>query len=205
MKAEHLEVLVEDPSMEKCLRELLPKLLGDAATFGIYPSQCKEEFLDQLPKRLKGYKSWIPDKWKVVVIVDCDDDACRQLKEKLENISAEAGLRSRTKVGAGKWQIVNRIAIEELEAWFFGDMNAVRKAYSRVSKNIEKKAAYRNPDAIRGGTWENLERILRNAGYFKGGLGKIEAARQIGKNLDPKCNISRSFQVFRDALLEAIS
>ena len=41
------------------------------------------------------------------------------------------------------------------------------------------------------------------AGYFSGGLRKIEAAEQIAPHMDPSRNTSHSFQVFRDALLEA--
>jgi hypothetical protein len=70
----------------------------------------------------------------------------------------------------------NRISIEELEAWYFGDWKAVQEAYQGV-KDISKLAAYRNPDTIRGGTWEAFERELQSAGYFTGGLQKIAAAR----------------------------
>jgi hypothetical protein len=39
---------------------------------------------------------------------------------------------------------------------------------------VEKKAAYRVPDEITGVTWERFERILKTAGYFGGGLPKIQ-------------------------------
>ena len=63
---------------------------------------------------------------------------------------------------------------------------------------------YRDPDAIRGGTWEALERELKRVGYFKGGLGKIEAAKAISAQMDPERNISNSFQVFMKGLLEMV-
>jgi hypothetical protein len=93
-----------------------------------------------------------------------------------------------------------RVAVEELEAWFFGDMDAVRAAYPRVPPTLERGAGYRDPDAIRGGTEEALQRVLQKAGYFAGGLRKIEAAGAIAKHMDPRRNSSRSFQVFRDML-----
>jgi hypothetical protein len=99
---------------------------------------------------------------------------------------------------------VNRIAIEELEAWYFGDWNAVKSAYPRVSTSIPQKEAFRNPDAISGGTWEAFERLMKKAGYFEGGLRKIEAARQIGRQVDWQRNSSLSFQYFRDAILEVM-
>jgi len=203
MKAEHLEIMVEEPSMEAFLRELLPRLLSDDTTFAIYPYQCKDDLLSKLPARLAGYASWLPETWRIVVIVDRDDDACDALKRKMEKIAADAGLRTRSTGEA--WQVVNRIAIEELEAWYFGDWDAVRANYPRVNGSVPRKTQYRDPNAIGGGTWEAFERLLQLAGYFKNGLRKTEVARALGKQISLASNNSRSFQVFRDALLEAVA
>jgi len=92
--------------------------------------------------------------------------------------------------------------VEELEAWFFGDVLAIHQAYPRVSPALAKKSAYRDPDAIKGGTWEAMERELKMAGYFKSGLAKIKAARAISANMVPSRNRSRSFQVFLSGLLD---
>jgi hypothetical protein len=204
MKAEHLEILVEEPSMEAFLRALLPRLLGNRASFEIYPFQCKDDLLDKLPARLQGYASWLPESWRIVVVVDRDDDDCAILKQRMERAAAQAGLRSRTNGAANTWQLVNRIAIEELEAWYFGDWEAVRQIYPRVSETVPQKEGFRDPDAISGGTWEAFERLLQRAGYFKNGLRKTEAARALGQRVDPQHNRSCSFQVFRDAILEAV-
>ena len=114
-------------------------------------------------------------------------------------------LSTRTRAGGKPYAVVNRLAIEELEAWYFGDWEAVRAAFPRVDLTIPSKAKYRDPDAIIGGTWEALERIFQNAGYYKTGLRKIEAARSIAEHMDPSRNRSRSFQVLRDALTEMAS
>ncbi|NUO79474.1 DUF4276 family protein [candidate division KSB1 bacterium] len=198
---EHVEVLVEEPSMEAVLQVLLPRLLGQIS-FQVYPHSCKEELLARLPERWRGYRQWLPENWKIAVVVDRDDDDCRELKERLNQMADQAGLLTRSTRRDHDYVVIHRLAIEELEAWYFGDWEAVRAAYPRVSKNIPRKESYRNPDAIRGGTWEAFERILQRAGYFIGGLRKIEAARQIAPHLDPERNISKSFQVFRDALRE---
>lgn len=79
-------------------------------------------------------------------------------------------------------------------------MPALVAAYPGVSPHLGKQARYRNPDAIVGGTWEALERVLQRAGYYPGGLPKIEAAANISEHMDPDSNTSKSFQVFRDAL-----
>lgn len=201
MTVEHLEVLVEERSMEESLRILLPRLLGGNISFQVYPSNGKQDLLDNLANRLRGYQKWLPENWRIAVVVDRDDDDCVDLKGKLETIAREAHLSTKTHAIGDRWQVVNRLAIEELEAWFFGDMDAVRAAFPRVPETTEKKAAYRDPDAIRGGTWEALERVLQRSGYFKGGYRKLEAARDITQHMDPSRNRSLSFRVFCDTIL----
>lgn len=199
----HVEFLVEEPSMEFFLRALLPRLL-DPVYFEIRTFQCKDDLLKRLPDRLRGY-AWYPEEYRIVVIVDRDSDDCQELKQELEQHAAGAGLPTRAHPQQGRFTVINRIAIEELEAWYFGDWEAVHAAYPRVSQTVPRRARYRHADAIAGGTWEALERVLQRAGYFKGGLQKIEAARSITPHLDPSRNTSRSFQVLRDALLELAS
>ena len=203
MKAEHLEVLVEEPSMEAFLVELLPRLLEGRATFSIHPHQGKSDLLGKLPGRLRGYASWLPETMRVVVLIDRDDSSCTKLKRVMEEAAEAAGLLTRAASGGTDWQVVNRLAIEELEAWFFSEWTGVRSAYPRAAVTIPQQAAYRQPDAIAGGTWEALERVLRKVGYFSGGLRKVEAASAIGKQFDPTRACSPSFIAFRDAVLEA--
>ncbi|MCY4260682.1 MAG: DUF4276 family protein [Rhodobacteraceae bacterium] len=136
--------------------------------------------------------------------MDCDSDDCHELKSRLEEMCIQTHLRSRQSGSGSDWQIVTRIAIEELEAWYFGDWQAVRKAYPNVSPNIPGRARYRNPDAITGGTWEAFERVLQKKGYFRNGLAKLQAAENIGEHINPTVNTSHSFKVFREALNDAV-
>lgn len=205
MTATHLEVLVEEPSMEAFLRALLPRLLPVERSFEVHPFQGKADLLSKLQNRLRGYAEWLPHDWRIVVVVDRDDDDCKKLKRRLEQIASDSGLTTRSRARGRRWQLVNRIAIEELEAWYFGDWEAVRSAFPRVPANIPRQAGYRNADAIRGGTWEAFERIVQRHGYFKAGLPKVETARMLGRLLDPaRCN-SMSFIRFRAAISEALA
>lgn len=200
---DHYEVLVEEPSMEAFLRLVLPKVVRDSATFEVYTHQGKSDLLAKLPARLRGYAAWLPDNWRIVVVVDRDDDNCLDLKGALERVAGAAQLKSRTAAGA-EWQVLNRIAIEELEAWYFGEWEAVRDVYPRVSERLPQKAAYRDPDDIRGGTWEAFERELQRADYFSGGLRKIEAARAVGRTFQPERCSSASFQCMARTLAMAL-
>ena len=206
MRAEHFEILVEEPSMEASfLTELLPRVFGGRATFMVYTHQGKPDLFRKLAYRLRAYSRWLPSNYRIVVITDLDRDECTILKRRLEDYSTAAGLATRSTVGAIGWQVVNRIAMEELEAWFFGDWEAVRAAYPNVAENISARMQYRDSDAITGGTWEALERTLKRGGYFSGGYRKVEAAREIGRNFDPNRCCSGSFRVLHAALTEALT
>jgi hypothetical protein len=205
MTATHLELLVEEPSMEAFLRTLLPRLLPLDRTFEVHPFQGKADLLQKLHARLRGYAQWLPDDWRIVVVVDRDNDDCESLKKRLDDMAVTAGLVIRSRDGGRRWQLVNRIAIEELEAWYFGDWPAVCNAYPRVSIGIPNQSGYRDSDAIRGGTWETFERVLQRHGYFRAGLPKTEAARTLGSLIDPGRCRSRSFAAFRDAITDAVT
>jgi hypothetical protein len=197
---EKLIVFVEEYSMEAALYHLLPNMLG-GTDFEVRRFQCKDDLLQKLPMELKAMGTWLPDDWTLLVLVDRDDDDCQSLKANLEAAAKTARLKTKTTTAAGKrFQVVNRIVIEELESWFFGDWAAVQAAYPRVPATIPRKAGFRDPDAIAGGTWEALERVLKKAGYHQTGLRKAELARAVAPNMNPEVNTSRSFQAFRDAL-----
>lgn len=203
--AAHLELLVEEPSMEAFLRAFLPRLLPQGRSFEVHPFQGKSDLLGKLEARLRAYAAWLPTDWRIIVIVDRDGDDCRVLKRHLEAIARRVGLKTRTRSGNAHWQLVNRIAIEELEAWYFGDWEAVHTAYPRVAPTVTSRHGLRIPDVIAGGTWEVFERVLQKHGYFKGGLSKIEAARTIGAHIDPARNRSISFATFWGAIAEAMT
>lgn len=203
MRARHVVFLVEDLSTEAFLRALLPRLFPAERSFEIHAFQGKPDLLANLSARLRAYARWLPEDSRLVVLVDRDDEDCVELKLRLESTATAAGLVTRSRAGAQPWQLVNRIAIEELEAWYFGDWPAVQAAYPRLPSDIPRKEGFRNPDAIVGGTWEAFERVLRRRGYFTTGLRKVEAARAIGEVVDPARSRSASFRVFTTAVLEA--
>lgn len=202
----HFEILVEEYSAEKALDNLLPKIITGEHTYRIITFQGKMDMLRRLPVELKGYSKWIGNEYKIVVLIDRDNDDCMELKQQLERFASEAGFLTKTAVDTeAHFSILNRIAIEELEAWFFGDPDALRQAYPKVSRSFDRKAAFRIPDEIKGGTWEALERLLQAAGYYKTGLRKSEVAAEISMHINPLINRSRSFQVFWEGITACIS
>ncbi|NTU53471.1 MAG: DUF4276 family protein [Chlorobiaceae bacterium] len=84
------------------------------------------------------------------------------------------------------FQVVNRIAIEELEAWFIGDTEALKVAFSGLRGEVFPKS-FNNPD--NSGTWEHLHRFLKSKGIYKCSYPKIEAARKIAPYMDLSMNM----------------
>ena len=195
-----VEFLLEEPSAEAALQELAPKLMP-GAELRFHNFQGKTNLLKNLEARLRGFARWNNPDLRVVVLVDRDDDDCLELKGILETAAARAGLVTKTQAQEGVFTVLNRIAVEEVEAWFFGDVPAMKAAYSRLPASLGSKAKYRFPDGIVGGTWEALEAVLMRHGYHRGGLAKVQAAREIAPHMDPARNLSQSFQVFVAGLL----
>jgi len=201
--AMHLEFLLEEPSAEAALNNLLPQIVGQSATFALHSYQGKPDLLAKLPGRLRGYRAWLPPDWHVVVLVDRDADDCYMLKAHLEQVAREAGLLTKSAAQPDqRFRVLNRLVIEELEAWFFGDVAALHAAYRRISPTLGKQARYRDPDAIKGGTWEALALLLHS--YYPTGLPKVEVARTVSALMEPERNRSHSFQVFWQGLLALI-
>ncbi|MBW4574502.1 MAG: DUF4276 family protein [Aphanothece sp. CMT-3BRIN-NPC111] len=183
---------------------MLPKILPSDVEFGIHSFQGKQDLLKKLPQRLKGYRSWLPDDWRILVLCDRDNDDCRKLKKMLEGSAILSGFTTKSSTSDQQFTVLNRIAIEELEAWFLGDGKAIEQAYPRVSATFVSQKRYRNPDAISGGTWEALQSLLQSKGYFAGGINKIEASWNISQFMEIQNNCSASFQHFYSGLMALI-
>ncbi len=197
-----VEVFVEEPSMEHALRVLIPKIRPDLSeSFQVHAFDGVTDMLAKLPTRLQGYAGWMPPDWRIVIVRDEDRKDCGQLKSELVQIARRAGLAPKPKGRRTRdFQVLTRIAVEELEAWLLGDVPALVATYNGVPSTLGNQRAFRDPDAVRGGTWEALERVLQHAGHFLGGLPKIQVAREVAANMDPERNASKSFQAFRDGL-----
>ncbi len=196
----HIEFFLEEPSAETFIDTLAPKLLKAGVTHRCHPYGGKKALLKNLPNRLKGLK-WIPEDWRIVVLVDVDREDCTALKETLEKCAKEAGFNTKSRPGKnGRFVVLNRIVVEELEAWYFGEPSAIQKAYPRFKPAHARQNDLRNPDGCTGGTWEAFERALQEAGYYSTGLPKKEAASLMAAQMDPARNTSPSFKAFVEGL-----
>jgi hypothetical protein len=197
----HLEILVEEPSVEAALQELVPKIVGGEVSFNLITHQGKDALLKSLPNRLRGYRAWLPEGFRIVVLLDEDREDCFKLKARMEEAARRAGFTTASDPEAsGRFTVLNRVAVEELEAWFLGDVPALRQVFPKIPESLGKRARFRDPDSVRGGTWEALERELQRLGYYSSGMPKIELARMVARHMEPNQNRSPSFKVFQEGL-----
>ena len=212
----HFEILVEDISGKTALEILIPKIISTKQhTFEIHPykgighipkglksaSEAKKRILlDQLPRLVQGYGktfSQYPADYPAVLIVICDlDDRCLStFRRELLDLVDKCNPQPKTQFC---------IAIEEGEAWYLGDLAAVKAAYPRAKEAVLN--SYTN-DSICG-TWEKLadavfsggKQNLSKQGGHAIGLEKKNWANNIPPLMDVDNNLSPSFCYFRDKL-----
>ena len=95
MPARHLEFLIEEPSMETFLNALLPIILPGECTFAcrVFPYKAKPSA--KLQDRLRAYARWLPQDWRLVLLVDRDRENCHYLKQQLEDVVRSVGFQLR--------------------------------------------------------------------------------------------------------------
>ncbi|MBX6030767.1 DUF4276 family protein [Pseudomonas aeruginosa] len=208
----HIEILVEDSSGQTLLETLVPKILGaqgDPHTWRIHfykgigripknlnagGDPAKRILLDQLPKLLRGYGR-TPGIDAVVVVLDSDRRDCVDFLAELKALAAGCNPAPNT---------LFRIAVEEMEAWYFGDRQALLTAYPRAKADVLNR--YQQDSVCE--TWERLadaiypggSAAIKKAGWPLPGQVKHEWAEKIGPLLEPDQNTSPSFGKLRDGL-----
>lgn len=213
----HIEILVEDSSGEKLLEAVLPKLLGEQDNphswrvhaykgIGRIPKNLnagadpvKRILLDQLPRLLQGYGR-TPGIDAVVVVLDTDKRNCVDFLAELKALAAGCNPAPNT---------LFRLAIEEVEAWYLGDRQALASAYPRAKADVLNR--YVQDSAC--DTWELLadavypggSAAIKRAGWPLPGQVKHEWAEKLGPLLDPDRNTSPSFGKLRDGLRSLVA
>ena len=152
------------------------------------PNPVRRGLLDQLPAKLRAYGATLdPRTDRVLVLVDADDDDCVALKRSMAELLA---------VHDSRPMAMFRIAVEEVEAFYLGDVEAIRGAFGRVRRT--QYNSYQQDSIV--GTWEAFQAVIA-AKY----VDKVGWAQRMGQTLGtefsgPRCNRSPSFVQFCRAL-----
>lgn len=207
------EVLVEGQSERNVLHLILKQLLGAYGvnhTWKLHKFQGKGKFpenpekkpnpkdrtlLHNLPSLLRGYGSSLDKNSAVIVLVDLGSENCVELKKRMVDLLDYCHPAPK---------VLFRIAIEELEAWYFGDRQAILETYPNANINVLNGYVQ---DSVCS-TWELLADAIYPGGHAslkaKGCRYPLEEKENWSKTIPLKMiidrNKSKSFQVFIDGV-----
>jgi len=179
-----LVFLLEEYSMKVLLDGLLPRLFPDLQ-FLCIPHEGKQDLEKSVPRKLRA---WREPGVRFIVLRDNDGGDCLALKERLTALCHEGG----------REDSLVRIACQELEAWYFGEPDALAEVFGDEKlRLIANKASYRVPDNVQRPSVE----ILRHIPSFQ----KVSGARQMALKLSRENNTSRSFQILMKGIAGTFS
>ena len=197
-----VEFLVEELSAKAALEQLLPRLLpGCACRVRVFEGW--QDLLGQLPTVLQGYRRRIfregDADLRVVVLLD-GDGICERRKAALEARAKVAGLVTKSTAEPEQvFHVLNRIAVQELEARWLGDRDAIMAAYEGVKPHHFKGIKERESDQPTKPS-EVLWAVLKQGRHFLAGKQKTRWATDISPHIEPARNSSSSFCHFCDGL-----
>lgn len=195
-----IHILVEGPSERAFLERWAPRLLKEEHV-RVHPHQGKGSLpvdmdsapdakhrglLDQLPAKLRGFAASLdPQRDGVLILVDADDEDPAIMLANIQAVVSHCASRVKAKVA---------IAVEEMEAFYLGDLRALRSAYPNADM---AKAMVYVPDSVCG-TWELFDEIIND-----GGGNKVMWAEIMGPKVTtvPARSRSPSFRLLIGELL----
>jgi len=191
----HFEILIEDQSGGKAMEILIPKLLGDQTTFkirsykgighipkGLKPGSDvkKRKLLSDLPRVLQGHGK-VSNSGTILVICDLDNGNKEQFLSELQHVLDACNPKPKA---------FFFLAVEEFEAWYLGDINAIHKAYPHAKTSVLNR--YTN-DSICG-TWELLADAVYKGGHKallkRGGQAVGEQKAVWATTISPYMNVA---------------
>ncbi|MEQ5805825.1 DUF4276 family protein [Alteromonas sp. NFXS44] len=212
----HFEILVEGQAELTALSILMPKIIGEYGnphTWKIHkhrgigrlpdnpmnaPNVHDSTLLHQLPAKLRGYSKAQKENQMVIVLLDLDNNDLQTFKTELDVLL--------------QWCEPNFspdfiFAIEELEAWYLGDREALVKFNEKI--DITVLDSYTQDSIV--GTWELLAKADEPSilAHRKRSAAILDKKKEWSKKIPPLMivseNISNSFNTFVSRLQYHIS
>jgi len=195
-------VLVEGPSEKALLDRWAPRAFpghqfllrphqGKGSLSRGRPDPQRRGLLDLLPATLRGIASTNAPDEAVLVLVDADDEDCRALKQRLVALA---------KRECPQLRVVFRIAVEETEAFYFGDLRALQAAFPDA--DLERARGFEPDSTPPNGTAELFAEVVGD-----GTPRKVDWAERMGDRLTTRPGESRSpsFQALHAGIAKLVA
>lgn len=173
--------------MKAFLEEFLPRLVPGwrhGEDFLLVPHEGKSDLDKSMPRKIKA---WREPGARFVVVRDNDGADCSALKARLLQTCAESSR-----------PVMVRLVCQELEAWYLASPEALQIAYPSCHGSIRKLAQrFPDPDVCIKPSME-LNRLIPE-------FQKRDAARRMGRLLEPDGSRSASFRIFVAGVLRLVS
>lgn len=196
-----LHIFTEERSAKQFFERLMIKIFAEQnlshqeakLRFRVYSYSGKDDLKNSLKTTVPTISK--QPKAKILITIDQDTKNCKSLKKELERIIA----------GNCHCQHKIRIICRELESWFLGDLESIRKSYSRFKpEEYRNKADFRNIDQRKSKPSDTLLKIIPELkGMQK--LPKVSVAETISQNLSLNNNRSHSFNATITAIKTLLS
>lgn len=171
--------LVEERSMKEFLNTWVTRTYPEVE-FRCISHEGKRDLLKSIPRKLKA---WRTPGVRFVVIIDNDNRDCKELKAQLLELCRTSG----------RDDTIVRIACQELEAWYLGDLEALSVAFGdNKLRDLSRKKPFHIPDKINNPS-NQLSRLVPQ-------YQKISGARVIASHIDRVRNKSTSFKIFANSI-----
>lgn len=182
MPAGRIIFMLEEPSMAEFLRHFVPRLFpnwNEGENFLCIPHEGKSDLEKSLPRKLRA---WADKQDRFVVIRDNDSADCVSIKHRLSALCAQNS----------KPDTLIRIACQELEAWYLGDLPAINAAFGARVDSQPNRKRYQNPDRLSQPSTD-MKKLVSS-------FQKLSGARLLAAKLVIESNQSESFNQFVSGL-----
>lgn len=174
--------MVEEASMKIVALAIATKL-GITDRITILSHQGKSDLEASFPRKLRAWTQH--ETVRFVVCRDNDGADCKKLKARLvESVGDQS-----------KHEFKLRIVMNELEAWYLGDLKALEESQlikEGFAEKLARRGKYREPERLNNAKQEFLKLVNTK--------GQTRIAEAVAPNLSIQNNTSPSFHQFVNAL-----
>lgn len=179
-------IMVEEQSIEEVTKVII-KRMGLENRVKIIPHDGKNDLEKSFPRKIANWRN--PHRTRFVICRDNDGSDCAILKQRLRDMLPETT----------QHDFKLRLVMNELEAWYLGDLEALKKA-ELISQGVldqnRNKRKFRSPENLTNAKQE-FKRLVKTK-------GQITLARTIAPHLELENENCSSFKHFIAAIKWAV-